>query len=139
MPDVRVYDRARWHLEQDVFPMGAERKQAGVYGGFVLVWLVLSGETSEEFHDDWGNEIDLLKNKEILPLVFFELTGGTLSSEMLSERGNTQAHTIFEADGLDYYGIFDHSVAFDLVSPYYVADTWESFARIKELLDGICN
>lgn len=129
------YDDASWHYGGD-FPGDLPIEAAATHTGMFVAWALLSGLSGQLHAVDLPEDLVALRGRSISPGTFF-LTrcDGKFVDDNLSERGNAFAAEYFSFEHgrylADYEGVFGEH----LPSLYHVPDTWESFDRLKPLLD----
>ncbi|MFF2480397.1 hypothetical protein [Paenibacillus sp. NPDC058071] len=126
-----VYDKAKYHYDND-FPPQLSQDQAYVHIGFFLGWLIEKELCSEEFLEDYEEEIKAFKARELLSSRLFKMAAGVLASDMLNEEGNAFAASKYDSYMSDYLYILNQE---DAESSYHVPDTWENYKLICEELD----
>jgi len=137
MADIIVYDKAKWHYEHESYPADLPEEQGAIYCGFALAWFCVNDMLSEDMLDDWEEEIEQLKSREVAPVRFEWIAGGSLVSDMLDDAGNRFAAYLFESEEFDYYELFEEVLALTLPSPYLVADTWRNYELLAAKLDEV--
>lgn len=126
-----VHDKANWHSEGE-FPADLDPFQAHVHIGMFLGWLVERGLTSEEFREDFAEDLAEFRARTLTGPRLLERADGTLDDEMLSEPGADFAGEYYPDA---YVADFTEVLAQNLPTPYHVADTWPNFERLKARLD----
>jgi hypothetical protein len=129
-----AYDKAKWHSDGD-FPSGISSVQPFVHTGLYLGWIIERELYSEEFADDNADEIPLFLSRAITGTRVYEICDGVFTPDMLSEEGYafTDSYFDFESDG--YFKDYERLLASDLLSIYYVQDTWVNYDKIKACID----
>jgi hypothetical protein len=90
-----VYDRANYHLEGD-WPARLAAKQAYVHAGLFLGWVIERELYSDEFAEDFADEIrDFRARKRTGPEIY-RRCGGALVDDMLTKEGNAFASNYFD-------------------------------------------
>lgn len=126
-----TYDRAKYHIEGD-FPSDLPDTQAFVHIGMFLGWAAEKGLLNLEFKSDFGDEIRLFETRKLSCGRFFQLVGGVLADDMLSDAGNGFAENYYlKTYFADYVALFS-----EYPTAYHVADTPENLDRIKQRLDN---
>ena len=123
------YDDSTWHSEGD-FPTELPPEAGATHIGMFLAWAVLTGLESEEFLDDFGDEIEALRARETTPGAFLENLDGKLTAEELSSEGNAFAGSYYEKQ---YFADYTNLLAGGLPSAYHVPDTWAAFDTLPKL------
>jgi hypothetical protein len=127
-----TYDKAKYHLEGD-FPSELPDEQAYLHEGMFLKWLCKNALLSDQFREDFQDEISRVERGELQCAPFFRLVGGVLADDMLAEEvipfmdfyyGEQKRYYV------DYASVFyDHSTL------YHVNDNADNFQRMNECLD----
>ncbi len=133
--DTDVYDKAKWHFGGD-FPKDLDDFQGYVHTGMFLGWLIDNDLVSDEFKNDHSEEIEKFKQHKLTgPEIFERCCDGVLVVEDINELGNRFALPYFDFETGLYLGDYEKSLAENLPSLYYVADTWDNYIKLKEVLD----
>jgi len=131
---VDVYDKAKWHFEGE-FPEELDAFQGYVHTGIFLSWLIDNNLVSDEFQSDFEEEIKEFKNRKLTGPQIFERCDGVLMLDMINELGNRFALHYFDFEKGQYLSDYETTLATNLPSLYHVADTWENYEKIKQVLD----
>lgn len=132
---VEVYDKAKWHFEGD-FPEGLDPFQGYVHTGMFLGWLIDNGLVSDDFKNDLHAEIHEFTKRELTGAQLFQrCCDGTLLPEDLSDAGNRFAMDYFEFEHGQYLPDYAETLGADLPSIYHVADNWDNYEKIKQVVD----
>ncbi|MCR8657813.1 DUF7832 domain-containing protein [Paenibacillus endoradicis] len=126
-----AYDKAKYHYEND-FPNELSQDQAYVHIGFFLGWLIEKDLCSEEFLEDFIEDIEAFKARKLTSPQLLKKAAGVLASDMLSEEGNAFTESGYDSYMSDYLYFLDQE---DAESVYHVPDTWENYEMIRERLD----
>ena len=127
-----VYDKAKWHLNE-AFPKDLPSFQSNVHCGFFLGWAINNNLISDDFRDDYSNEITQFNMGYLTGPQLFEISDSVLSSDELNETGNRFA--------MDYYAT---NIYFDDYEKYFangndclfrVVDSDENFAVVTQFLN----
>jgi hypothetical protein len=133
--DTDVYDKAKWHFDGD-FPKDLDDFQGYVHTGMFLGWLIDTGLVSDEFKNNNPEEIKNFKQHKLTGSQIFErCCDGVLLLEDINELGNRFALPYFDLETGEYLGDYEKTLAANLPSLYYVADTWENYMKLKQVLD----
>jgi hypothetical protein len=133
--DADVYDKAKWHFDGN-FPEDLDDFQGYVHTGLFLGWLIDNDLTSDEFKSDHEEEIQLFKRKELTgSQIFDRCCDGVLVLEDISEFGNRFALHYFDFSSGQYVSDYDVPLSHNLPSMYHVADTWDNYEKLKQVLD----
>lgn len=131
---VDAYDKAKWHFGGD-FPEDLDPFQGYVHTGMFLGWLIDNDLVSEEFKVH-SEDIELLKKRKLTGSQIFErCCDGVLMLEDISEIGNRFALPYFDFDTGQYLSDYEKTLAENLPTMYHVADTWDSYLKLKQVLD----
>jgi len=111
------------------FPADLPPEAGATHAGMFLAWALLAGLGSAD-----TAAIDNLRNQRLTPGRFFlAVCDGKLTDSDLSVEGNAFAQVYFE-DG-DFLADYEGSAGQGLPSLYYVADSWETYAKLQPLFD----
>jgi hypothetical protein len=95
---VDVYDKAKWHFGGN-FPEDLDIFQGYVHTGMFLGWLIDNDLVSDQFKEDFEEEINEFKEHELTgPQIFERCCDGVLTLEELNEQGNRFALPYFNFD-----------------------------------------
>jgi hypothetical protein len=129
------YDDASWHSGGD-FPKDLPAEAGATHTGIFLAWALLSGLAGELHESELVEELEELRRREVTPGAFFLRTcDGKLTDEDLSTEGNEFAQDYFDFENGQYLDDYDSVLSSGLPSQYHVPDSWESFDRIRPILD----
>jgi hypothetical protein len=131
--NVYVFDNARWHGGND-FPADLDEYQAAVHMGLFLAWCIARDLHDAEFFTDVGLNVvlDAVRARQLTGAQLLEPLAGVLAGDELNAEGNAFARAYYETlYRADYLG----ALAGGLPSMYHVPDTWESFERLRPVLD----
>lgn len=129
------YDDASWHSEGD-FPKDLPSEAGATHTGMFLAWAILSGLGGSLHTEDFPEDGERLKAREITPGAYFlAVCDGKFTDEDLNEAGNAFAVGYFDFERGAYLRDYEDTVGRDLPSLYHVPDTWDTFDRLKPLLD----
>ena len=133
MSDIVVYDKAKYHYQGE-FPNDISTNQAFVHTGMFLGWIIDNNLFSEEFEEETKTEINKFKQRDISGTQIYKLWDGVLADDMLNDEGNKFATFYFDFETGLY--LKDYEEAFqNLATLYHVNDNWESYFKIKEVID----
>lgn len=125
------YDDASWHYGGD-FPEGLPESAGAIHSGLFVAWAIQAGLGSEEVEGD----AHLILERKVTPATFvMEHWDGKFGDSMLSDEGNAFASFYFEPEGRGFVVDYGEILVKDLPTYYHVPDTWESFDRIKSIID----
>jgi hypothetical protein len=128
------YDDASWHAGGN-FPSDLALDAACTHTGLYLAWAVLAGLGSKELRDDFEAELVKLGARLISPCQFYRTMDGKLTDEDLSDEGNAFTKVYFDFDVGQYLKDYEQTLCAGLPTMYHVADSWESYDRLKPILD----
>lgn len=132
---VDVYDKAKWHFGGD-FPEDLDDFQGYVHTGMFLGWLIDNNLVSDEFKNDHAGEIEKFKQLKLTGSQIFErCCDGVLMVEDISELGNRFALPYFDFDTGQFLDDYEKTLSENLPSLYYVADIWDNYLKLKQVLD----
>jgi hypothetical protein len=132
---VDVYDKAKWHFGGN-FPKDLEDFHGYIHTGMFLGWLIDNDLVSDEFKNENTEEIEQFKQQTLTGSQIFEsCCDGVLTIEDISELGNRFALPYFDFDAGQYLGDYEKTLAKNLPSVYHVADTWDNYTTLKQILD----
>ncbi len=137
MTDFVVYDKAKWHYEGN-FPSGIPRTQAYVHTGMFLTWIIDHDLYSEEFLEDYGDRIALVKRRELLGSAIYVEGDGVFAEDMLNSEGNAFTQYYYNLDPKatpnylrDYAAILEPHPG----DAYKVQDNWDNYAHVASRID----
>lgn len=132
---IQVYDNAKFHYEGN-FPEELDIRQAYVHTGLFLGWLIERNLINEAYFAEFKPALEAFRKREMTgPVIFEILLGGELAIEMLSEQGNRFAITYFDFIDGQYLHDYRHVLALNETSVYHVADSWENYELMKQVID----
>ena len=127
------YDDASWHYGGD-FPEDLPEEAGATHIGMFVAWALLSGLAGPIHTEEFPEELDALKHRQIRPGQFFlGNCDGKFTDEDLNPLGNEFARTYFETS--EYLVDYDEVLGSDLPSLYHVEDSWENYDRLRPCLD----
>jgi len=128
------YDDASWHYG-GTFAEELPASAGATHIGMFLAWCLLEGMSGQAL--DAGNELAKLKAREISPGSFvMDFCDGKFTDEELNEEGNEFALAYFELESGTYASDYEKTLADKLPSLYHVKDSWESFDKLKPVIDN---
>ena len=129
------YDDASWHYGGD-FPNDLPNEAGATHIGMFLAWALLAGLGGEIFADELAEEVGRLRIRAITPgAFFFSVCDGKFIDEDLNELGNAFALDYYESESADFIPDYDATLAVGLPSTYHVPDSWESYDKLKPVID----
>ncbi|AZA53872.1 hypothetical protein [Chryseobacterium sp. G0201] len=142
------YDDASWHYGGD-FPEGLPSKNGATHTGMFLNWCIHNDLHSEEMKEDFKDEIESLKRREITGAEFLlEVCDGKFTEYELNDLGNSFAKDYyvdetdfadkFSSFATDYINIFDGKAEesdYEYETFYHIEDTYENYDLMKLAID----
>lgn len=142
------YDDASWHYGGD-FPEGIPEKNSATHSGMFVNWCINNNLHSDVLKEDFKNEIESLKKREITGADFVINTlDGKFSEYNLNDLGNAFAKDYyvdetdftdqFSSFATDYINIFDSLAEesdFEYETFYHIEDTYENYDLMKQIID----
>ncbi|MET3538691.1 DUF7832 domain-containing protein [Chryseobacterium limigenitum] len=142
------YDDASWHYGGD-FPEGLPSKNSATHTGMFLNWCIHNNLHSEEMKEDFKDEIESLKRREITGAEFLlEVCDGKFTEHELNDLGNSFAKDYyvdetdfadkFSSFATDYINIFDSKAEesdYEYETFYHIEDTYENYDLMKLAID----
>ncbi len=129
------YDDASWHYGGD-FPDDLPDEAGATHIGMFLAWALLAGLAGELHFDDFAEDLETLRRREITPGAYLlRCCDGKFTDEDLNEDGNAFAAAYFQFETGQYLADYERTLAGKLPTTYHVADTWENFDRLRPILD----
>lgn len=128
-----VYDKAKYHfesIEQSHLP----EIHAYIHTGMYLGWLIDNDMLDKEFIEDFGEDIQRFKNREITASQLYALWDGALIDDMLNEEGNHFSKDYFDFETGQYIHDYIASVAEGLPTEFHVKDNWENYEIVKSFV-----
>jgi hypothetical protein len=127
------YDDAAWHCYGGAFPKDLPAAAAATHIAMFVVWALLSGLGGSRHIGTSRQDLEQLKSRGITPGQYFlDACDGRFTNEDLNFQGNLFAAGYF---GYQYLKDYDNTLGENLPSLYHVGDLWESFDRLKPLLN----
>jgi hypothetical protein len=129
------YDDASWHYGGE-FPAELPQEAGATHIGMFLSWCLLSGLGGEFFALEFPAELEGLRQRQTTPGAFLlNSCDEKFIDEWLSEEGNRFATAYYQGDPNPY--LTDYEMLFLEKHPalYDVPDTWESFEKLRPVLD----
>lgn len=130
------FDDASWHYGGD-FPANLPRDAAATHAGMFLAWAILAGLGSESHAAGATASKGQLERKLITPgQLLVRACDEKLTDEDLNAEGIAFAEVYFDLSNGDYLADYEKTVGSDLPSLYHVPDTWDTYMRLKPVLDA---
>ncbi|WP_369985940.1 hypothetical protein [Thalassolituus sp.] len=129
------YDDASWHFGVDNFGDLPEI-HGYTHTGVFVAWAMLSGLAGDLHTEEWPEEIDKLKSREITPAEFFRNNcDGKFTDEDLNDLGNRFAQIYFENSYFDLYvQAADPEEQFENI--YEIPSNWETYDKVAPKIDS---
>jgi hypothetical protein len=133
------YDDASWHYGGE-FPSDLPDEAGATHTGMYVAWALLSGFAGDIHIIDYPEDIQRLQERSVTPGAFFlSACDGKFTNEDLTDEGNafTCWYFAFEKGQylVDYEATFGQSLPEEPNSLYYVTDSWDSFDKLRPVLD----
>ncbi len=128
------YDDASWHFGADNF--GDLPKINGyTHTGTFVAWAMLNGLAGELHIEEWPEEIEKLKSRQITPAEFFRNNcDGKFTDEDLNDLGNRFAQSFFEDSYFEVYAeAVDPEDQFENI--YKIPSSWETYDKVATEID----
>jgi hypothetical protein len=132
--DLLVFDKAKWHYEGE-FPGYLDEERAFVHTGMFLGWIIDNKLYSEDFADDFRDEIRSFKSRKMTGSDVYSAADGVFAEEMVNPEGRAFAVAYFDFDKGQYLKDYEKLLSAKLPSMYHVKDTWENYDRLKLQID----
>jgi hypothetical protein len=133
-----TYDRADWHSGGE-FPSDLPPECGGTHIGIFLAWAIMNGLEGALHREDSQGELRLVRERRMTGRDFlFRACDGKFWDEDLNEEGNAFAQQYYSREGGGYGPYlqdYEATIAKGLPSTYHVADSWEVYDRIAEVID----
>lgn len=130
------YDDASWHYGADNFPKELPQEAGGTHIAMFVAWAFLSDLAGELRVEDSPESLEQLRNRSVTPNnFFFHWCDGKFTDEDLNELGNQFAQSYFDFEKGHYLKDYESILGRDVPDLYFVADTWDNFDRLKQVLD----
>jgi hypothetical protein len=90
---------------------------------------------SRELRDDFEEELASLTVRSNPPCQFYRTIDGKLTDGDLSDEGNAFTKVYFDFEVGQYPKDYEEALCRDLPTIYHVPDSWESYEKLKPILD----
>lgn len=130
------YDDASWHSGAKNFPTDLLPDSAATHTGLYVAWAMLAGLGSHEFYDDFGDEVQKLRTRAITPSQVYKVMDGKFTNHDLSAEGNLFTGSYFDFQKGQFHNDYEQALCRRLPSMYHVADSWDSYDKLKPVLDN---
>lgn len=142
------YDDASWHYGGN-YPKDLPKENGGTHIGIFLAWCINNNLISEFQLEDFGDDIQRVKNKEITGRHFlFHNCDEKFTDEDLNDLGNnfaqdyynsqndfTKQHATYLSDYENALNFLNKELNGELKSFYHVEDSWDFYDGIAIILD----
>ena len=130
------YDDAEYYLESSDIPDDLDEMAAHTHIGMFLSFMIFSGFASEQLLEDCADEIEQLRRQEITPGRFVQIQDGGFLNEFLTDEVNAFTEDYYDEKNFHNF-TDDYMKTFPKAKEnfYAVPDTWESFRKLRPLLD----
>jgi len=129
------YDDASWHYGGN-FPKGLPNEAGATHTGMFVAWAVLSGLGGSMHTEDFPENIPRLQSRSVTPGRFLlEACDGKFTDEDLNDEGNAFAREYFDLERGSFLADYEGTLAGGLPSTYHVPDTWDTYDRLRPILD----
>ena len=135
------YDDASWHYGGN-FPADLANEAGATHIGMFVAWGLLAGLAGDIHLQESAVGLKALRDRSItLGNFFLTYCDGKFTNEDLNDLGNSFAAVYYESEPSPY--LQDYEKLFltkrflrsSLPSLYHVPDSWESFDRLRPVLD----
>jgi hypothetical protein len=101
-----------------------------------VTWAFLAGLAGSIHVEDFPDDIPSLKERRITPGQFFlSSCDGKFTDEDLTDEGNAFTQKYFDFKSGQYLKDYEATLGVGLPTLYHVPDSWESFDRLRPILD----
>jgi hypothetical protein len=128
-----VFDLIDWH-RSNVDKLSLAPEQAYVHTGLYLAWMHSCDLLDEEFAEHYSKDLRELESRKLTPGQFYQRVGGILKPDFMSEEGFHFTQVCYYDD--HYQSDYINLLAGSWDSFYSVKDDWNSFEKMKPMLDG---
>ncbi|MCB9846897.1 MAG: hypothetical protein H6814_00645 [Phycisphaeraceae bacterium] len=134
MPEEKVFDKAAWHFEGN-YPEDLPDRNAYTHSGMFLGWLIKRELLSDGFREDWREDIERFRRRELTAGALFEIMDGVFESSMLCDEGARFTEEHFDSESGSYLSDYESLLANDLPTLYHVEDNWPNFDKLAARMD----
>lgn len=128
------YDDASWHSGGD-FPADLNEEAGATHIAMFAAWCQLNGLGGELHEDDFADELEQLRDRDITPRRWFLATcDGKLVDDDLNDEGNAFAEAYYNTENAQYATDYAETLSTELESLYHVPDTWASYDRLAPVI-----
>ncbi len=129
------FDDASWHYGRD-FPEDLPDEAGGTHSGMFLAWALTSGLGGDFHVVEFPDGFEQLQSRQITPGAFFMTDcDGKLTVDDLNAEGSAFAVDYYTIGSGQFLLDYVETVGDDLPDLYHVADSWETFERLKPVFD----
>lgn len=137
------YDDASWHYEGD-FPDNLPEINGATHIGMLLTWIIENALYSEEFEEDFSEEITDVKNKTLTGAAcLMQCCEGKLSDYDLNDAGNEFIGAYYDENSTfsqeyasyleDYTNLVNADARYETL--YHIEDSWDNYESIRPRID----
>jgi len=125
------YDDASWHYGGD-FPAHLPAEAGSTHIAMFVVWCLLNDLGGDLHLEDFREDFEDLKNRELTPGVWFRrCCDEKFTDEDLSDLGNEFARYYYDSEDPPYNAVYEVILCGNIESIYEVPDTWYSFDTLS--------
>jgi hypothetical protein len=96
------YDNASWHFGGN-FPKDLTEDAGFTHTGLYVAWAVLAGLGSDEYSDDFEDELQGLRDRVSTPSSAFKAMDGKFTDADLSREGNAFTVSYFDFEKVNFF------------------------------------
>ncbi|MEF9863702.1 MAG: hypothetical protein RSA86_04890 [Christensenellaceae bacterium] len=129
-------DKMDWH--STTFHDSIPSENAGTHIGMYLAWLINHDMIEAEWFDDFGEEFNKVKNREMTGReLLIECFDETLLEDVLTDEAIEFTSEFYDSEYLDQYAdvLGDNGYTGDLAM-YMYEDSWENYEKVEEMIDA---
>ncbi|WP_349855045.1 DUF7832 domain-containing protein [Bacteroides cellulosilyticus] len=145
-----VYDKAKWHYEAESMPKELPEIVGATHIAFFVRWCIENNLMSREFKEEFANELEQIKNKELdCRDFFFDCMDGVFTSDELNTKGKKFAAAYYHSEKTVFakkysYYLIDYEnwtkIKFGSqynpdTSYFYIENSEDNYKEIKEICD----
>ena len=126
------YDDATWHF--DYLAEDLPRDAAATPIGMFAAWCVLNGLASELHTEDFPEDLERLRLREVTPGGWLINTcDSQFTDEDLNDEGNAFAGAYYVEGPQGFAGDLEKATAGKLPSIYHLSDSWKNYEQLAQL------
>ncbi len=131
------YDDATWHSGAKDFPRGLASQSAATHIGMFVAWAIDNNLMSHEFIDDFAEQIQALKLRQLMPGEFvWKFMEGKFSEHDLNTQGQNFAAAYYRSEQPpSFLTDYEKTNSGDLKSEYLLPDDWVTYEKNRILID----